>query len=398
MKVEYIIIFDTEKDFCQNINSFKYFLQSDSNITISNNEIYFKNTCFHYSLQNGNIKDNIYYYDISIEFNYENGQHFDNELKIFEELLRAIKVLMGTVKAKIEVIWNDVGLYYAEKAYTKIFRIENLMRKLITKFMLINVGANWEKENVPAKIAAFKERNKNKNRKRGYLYDLDFIDLANFLFDEYQISNIGELKKLCSERKQLKVDELEKFLPMSNWEKFFKKSVSIDGDYLKKEWNKFYDLRCCVAHNVGINASEYRTICELYKDISEPLEKAIAELDQITVDDESKELLAENIIANKEQQVGQFLLNYKKLEIAIHNCLKRKRLMDRQYSFLGSAIELLLRKGLIDENMYKSLRDVINLRIQIVHHTDEFNEQVIQNLKDACNKMVDLEKKLNEVV
>ena len=48
--------------------------------------------------------------------------------------------------------------------------------------------------------------------------------------------------------------------------------------------------------------------------------------------------------------------------------------------------------------MYKSLRDVINLRIQIVHHTDEFNEQVIQNLKDACNKMVDLEKKLNEVV
>ncbi len=398
MKVEYIIILDTKKDFCKTVNSFKYFLQSDSNITISNNEIYFKNTCFYYSLQDGSIKDNIHYYDISVEFNCEDEKNFDNELKIFEELLRAIRILIGSVNVKIEVVWDDVGLYYAEKAYTKIFRIENLMRKLITKFMLINVGANWEKETVPNKVKEHSKRNKNKDRNLGYLYDIDFIDLANFLFDDYQISDIWELKQIYTNRKQIKVEELEKFLPLSNWEKFFKKIVSIDGDYLRKKWNEFYELRCNVAHNVGINASEYKQVCELYKYISEPLEKAIAELDKVTVDDESKELLAENIVVNKEEQVKNFLLKFKDLEKIVQDYLIRKGFRKRRYVFSDNTIRILLDKKLIDETLYKDLRSIISLRNIIVHQTCKFDKQVIQNLKDACNKIVDLEIKLNEVM
>lgn len=195
MKVEYIIILDTKTNFCKTVDSFKCFLQSDSNIKISNSEIDFKGRQFCYNLQEGNIKGNLHYYNISIDFDYTVDQGFDSGLKSFEELLRVIKILMGKAEAKVEVVWDDVGLYYAEKAYTRIFKVENLMRKLITKFMLINVSANWEKENVPSKILTLKERNKKRNRGKGYLYDLDFIDLADFLFDEYQISNIGELKK-----------------------------------------------------------------------------------------------------------------------------------------------------------------------------------------------------------
>lgn len=226
MKVEYIIILDTKTDLCKTVSSFKYFLQSYSNIKISNNEIAFKDSHFGYSLQDGIIKDNQHYFNLCIEYRYIDKQSYLDELKIFEELLRKVKVLMGTVNAKVEVVWDDVGLYYAEKAYTKIFKVENLMRKLITKFMLINVSANWEKENVPSRISAQKERNKKKNRGQGYLYDLDFIDLADFLFDEYQISNIEELKKMYDSREEIKIEELEKFIPLSNWEKIFQEKCS----------------------------------------------------------------------------------------------------------------------------------------------------------------------------
>lgn len=397
MKVEYIVILDTKTDFCKTVNSFKCFLQSDSNIEISNSEIHFKGSCFGYSLQDGNIKDNLHYYNISIEFDCTVDQKPSNDLKTFEELLRAIKVLMGTAKAKVEVVWDDVGLYYAEKAYGKIFKVENLMRKLITKFMLINVSANWEKENVPSKILTLKERNKNRSRGQGYLYDLDFIDLADFLFDEYQISNIGELKKLYNNRKQIRIEELEKFIPLSNWEKFFKKIVSVEGDYLKKRWNELYALRCSVAHNIGINASEYERVCVLCKEICEPLEQTIEELDKVTVDDESKELLAENIAVNKAEQVGLFLIDYKKLENTILNCLFRNGLKVKESFQLNKAIELLLQKDLIDEILYKDLRNIIYFRNKIIHQTDEFDEQVIQNLKDACNKIIELENMVNKV-
>lgn len=398
MKVEYIIIFDTNTDFCKTVNAFKCFLQSDSNIKISNNKIDFKNSSFGYSLQGGSIKDNLHYYNIIFDFNCATIQNFDQELKIFEELLRTVKVLMGRAKAKVEVLWDDVGLYYAEKAYTKIFKVENLMRKLITKFMLINVSANWEKENVPSKIITVKERNRNRNRGQGYLYDLDFIDLAVFLFDEYQISNISELKKLYNNRKQIKIEELEKFIPLSNWEKFFKKIVSVEGDYLKKRWDELYDLRCSVAHNIGINASDYDRVCILCKEISEPLEQTIEKLDKVTVDDESKELLAENLVVNKAEQVGLFLIDYKKLENTILNYTVSNGLKVKEGFLFKNAIDILLQKNLISEKLYKDLRNIIHLRNKIVHQTEEFDEQVIQNLKDACNKIVELENTVNKAV
>lgn len=305
---------------------------------------------------------------------------------------------MGKAEAKVEVVWDDVGLYYAEKAYTRIFKVENLMRKLITKFMLINVSANWEKENVPSKILTLKERNKKRNRGKGYLYDLDFIDLADFLFDEYQISNIGELKNIYNHRKQIKIEELEKFIPLSNWEKFFKKIVAVEGDYLKKRWDELYSLRCSVAHNVGINANEYNRVCDLCKEIIAPLEQAIEKLDKVTVDDESKELLAENIAVSKAEQVGLFLIDYKKLENALQNCLISNGLKVKERFVYKNAIDLLLQIKLIDENLYKDLRNIVYLRNKIVHQTDEFDEQVIQNLKDACSKMIEMINMVNKVV
>lgn len=156
-----------------------------------------------------------------------------------------------------------------------------------------------------------------------------------------------------------------------------------------------------MAHNTGINASEYEKLCVLCEEISNPLEETIEKLDKITVDDESKELLAENIVVNKAEQVGLFLLEYKKLETAIWNCLVRnniKNVKESERFIAKSAIDLLQQNDLVNEELYKDLRNIIFLRNKIVHQTDEFDAQVIQNLKDACNRIIELKIKVDKVV
>ncbi len=69
------------------------------------------------------------------------------------------------------------------------------MRKLITKFMLTNVGVGWTKTNIPSKvIASMKKKGKDKlEHSLDYLYETDFIQLANFLFEPYQTENPNNL-------------------------------------------------------------------------------------------------------------------------------------------------------------------------------------------------------------
>ncbi|MFG3826309.1 hypothetical protein ACGI6H_34825, partial [Escherichia coli] len=61
-----------------------------------------------------------------------------------------------------QIIWDDISKYYSIQAYPLIHEIENLMRKLITKFMIHNVGLSWTKDSVPKEFSeALKKSEKN---------------------------------------------------------------------------------------------------------------------------------------------------------------------------------------------------------------------------------------------
>ena len=71
------------------------------------------------------------------------------------------------------------------------------MRKLITKFMLVNIGTEWENRNIPDAMKNGKIKMKTNAKETGYLYQRDFIELSDYLFKAYPMkrSSINDLMK-----------------------------------------------------------------------------------------------------------------------------------------------------------------------------------------------------------
>ncbi|MDG1606345.1 HEPN domain-containing protein, partial [Bacillus paranthracis] len=218
-----------------------------------------------------------------------------NRLKDFENLLSNIREIIFKTGNAPQILWDDISRYYSKEAYPLIFEVENLMRKLITKFMLTNVGMAWAKENIPAEVKDSVKGSKAETP--DFLYKTDFIQLEKFLFKKYSTKPVEKLFENIKKAKnegELKLGELTLFVPKSNWEKYFSDLVDCEGEYLSKRWEKLYDLRNKVAHNRGLIRKEYEEIVTLSEDIKEKLYKAIESLDKITLTKSQKEEITES--------------------------------------------------------------------------------------------------------
>lgn len=102
-------------------------------------------------------------------------------IEAFSDLLGAVRDSTALIMTLPIILWDDISLYYSQQAYPIIYEIENLMRQLITKFMLINAGLRWEKERTPEDV---RKSINDKNKEPTVLYNVDYIQLSNFLFKE----------------------------------------------------------------------------------------------------------------------------------------------------------------------------------------------------------------------
>ena len=98
---------------------------------------------------------------------------------------------------------DDLNLYYSRKAYPLINEIENLYRKTIIYFLVEKVGINWASLTLSPEFKEdIKRRNgKNKfNHHENILYELNFIQLADFLFESFTQEsprmNLGKIKNI----------------------------------------------------------------------------------------------------------------------------------------------------------------------------------------------------------
>ena len=194
--VEYLIKVEGNEGFCDSKESFNNLLKINSNIKIENNTIIYDRLNINFKNLLYNVEKNIF--DISFSINNDDI----DKINIFEKFLRCIKEILNKISpGEIQVLWDDISLYYSKKAYPIINDIETLMRKLLTKFMTIKVGENWDKENIPEKVAqSIKSKDSNKCS-YGYFYNANFIDLSYFLFNGYRNKNTDNLIKAidCSE-------------------------------------------------------------------------------------------------------------------------------------------------------------------------------------------------------
>lgn len=397
LKVEYLVVIETKNSFCSNITAFNNLLKSHSDITISRDKLKYKNIEVNYNVISEELpKKDERYFHLYLSNNSENINSFEAVLKVVRGILFRI------CSNHVQTLWDDVSFYYANKAYPLIYTTENLMRKLITKFMLTNVGLGWVKENIPDEVRT-SIRSVKIDDTPDYLYKTDFIQLANFLFKKYspysQQALFEILSKLTEEKDDVKIQDLKKYLPQSNWERYFSSIVDCEHEYLYKRWSQLYDLRCKVAHNNTLNSKDFENISVLALEIKEKLEKAITSLDKVEVPEEDREIVVENIVSNSNDLTMEFFNSYKLLDELIF-LLARRFSLDGEWEekrpshiTLRSIIRKLLKDEILNESLAEEIFHINRFRNEIVHTNRDFNSQEVEyELKSIKNVITEIEK------
>ncbi len=378
-RVEYLSVIDSKAAICQSVSAFNNLLQTYENIKIRENEIEFEGETFSFDVLFGEIEENVErYYHVKIYCDKR------SKIKKFKLLLKAIRNLLHMVSGKTpETLWDDVSAELATKAYPIIHELENLMRKLITKFMFTSVGLAWIKDTVPKEVS--ESRNTFKDTSQNYLYEVDFIQLSNFLFNEYSTVNSKALiEKIKSAKKitDLELLELKDLIPLSNWERYFSPIVDCDSDYLKNRWKKLYELRCLVAHNKFIGEKDFQELQNYAGEVKGKLTQAIESLDKVKITSEQKEEVAENIVGNMSSLNGQYVRGWNVLLNTIFDLYYLKIETDTPNEKIPSPKDMLLRlikEGVISPKFRSRFLMLQEFRDILVHHSDlNINEEVLR--------------------
>ncbi|MCG9749141.1 hypothetical protein L1D54_01445, partial [Vibrio brasiliensis] len=197
MNVKYLINIDSKQSFCSGIDSFNNLIQSYDDIKINDNEITYSGKEFEYDIKlidSSVERQRLFLLSVSLKS--------DEDEEQFKAMLRLIRTIIDTVTGRPpEVLWDGVASKLCERAYPHLYYTENLLRRLITQFMYTKVGIGWVKSTVPDEVdGTIRSKNsnktgqkkdpKNKKREVNYLHQLDFIQLANFLFNKYTKYNV----------------------------------------------------------------------------------------------------------------------------------------------------------------------------------------------------------------
>jgi len=368
LQVEYLIIIDSGNPFCRDKKSFDNFLQSNADITIKGSKFKHKSLELGYELQGGETEadKNRFFH---IKLNCKDTSRMDE----FQDALKATRKLLHMASdKKPQVLWDDVSFHYSEKAYPTIHEIENLMRKLITKFMLTIVGLGWTKEAIPEEL-----KNSTRTKPAGnnnYLYETDFKDLSTFLFDEYRTLDIKALneriRSLEGGKDEVSLAEFKGFLPKSNWERYFRQHVDCESSYIESRWERLYELRCKIAHNNFFTKDDYDKVSTLVLEVKPKLEDAIKNLDKVEVPEEERDELAEVVASKTNAFYGEYINKWKYLEKALFELAQSVSPdISNRHRPVTFMTKDLLGKGVIDKGLYYELREASHIRNMIVHES-----------------------------
>ncbi|MGN1032700.1 MAG: hypothetical protein ACI4PU_04500 [Intestinibacter sp.] len=428
MKTEYLVSIDDTQNICKDEKSFANLLMINPDIKVTRKNIKYKEKTYDYENKKYLSKKSDYiYFHIAItaeitDLSDQVTPEQDEQIRLYEELLSEIKNIVFKVAFKVQTIWDDVSFFYSKLAYPLIYDIENSMRKLITKFMVINVGTNWEKENTPEKLQNFSKKNKNEEM----LYKFNFSQLSNYLFDEFVMYDINEfIKEQTQENKddnkgaenqsnavdqknaekqsnqsnaenQVKkdnskkvftIEELQPFLRRSNWDRLFNGVVDIDGGHLKKKWSELYVYRCKVAHNNQFIRADYNKVRDIIDEIKPQIDKAIENLDNVDVSEAESEMFSENYATVYNQKVKEFFDEFNTLSKLI-NILYYKSshpmgiyVGSTSYQIknltLNPQIESLYEHGVVDELEVKKLKRISGFRQRLLHQNESIDDQAV---------------------
>ena len=364
--VEFLVIVSSRNT--NTLRSFKNLLLSDDDIEkLTNSTITVNGYEFRYKLETGKINadKNPTYFVLHLSCNQE------SEIVKFVKSVRIIRSVLSLINPTVYKLWDDVAQYYSEKAYKHIYFIENLMRKLLTKFMYINLGVNWTNERTPEEVSASIRLSK---KDPNFLHNVDFIQLSRFLFSENYPNHKDSLIKRLSKAKSLEdidLQEIKSLLPESNWSKFFEEIVDWEGEQLNKKWERLYSLRNAIAHSQFISIGELQEIEELVEEVSPILNEAIDKLTQIIIPEEDLENVVENIASERNEQLGEFINRYKDLESTLSKLHQQISASNNSISKslvpISKSLKAISSINLVPQKTLDQIKSISSFRNVVVH-------------------------------
>lgn len=197
------------------------------------------------------------------------------------------------------ILEDQVSEDIAQKIYPLIYRLENLLRAYIVKFMTTRVGPRWWE------ITATNDLNqKVKNRKNNekdfsqYIdnnaYLIDFGDLGKLIYAHSSgfTSKEDIIKKVFSlEETPEAIQSLKEELK-SNYQRFFKESFK-DKNFQEK-WEELEKIRHKVAHNNLFINSDLERGKQLAEELINIISTALDSVDQVTLRSEEKEAIRDS--------------------------------------------------------------------------------------------------------
>ncbi|EQA1698644.1 hypothetical protein QEV74_RS19310 [Enterobacter hormaechei] len=356
---------ELKDSFCKTKKSFLNFLQSDSDIILTGKKVTYLNKHYEIEVSEENSPS-----DKHKIFNVKINNPNEDQVEEFSNFLRALRSLLNMAsKNNIQTLWDDISYTYSLKAYPLIHELENLLRKLITKFMLTNVGLSWSETAIPDELRK-NRKDKKSSGANNYLYDTDFIQLSTFLFDAYRTQDLESLMKKIKEHNEdsIKIKDINEFIPKSNWQRYFQKHVDCEASLLKSRWEKLYLLRCKIAHNNFFEKNDYESLKLMSSEIKPIIESAISSLEKITIPEEEREELAENAAINSNYKVGEFLVCWKNLERAVFEVgIKAGIIKSSPMNSMMKTAVGLKDAGILGRDIFESIMRLMKVRNMIVH-------------------------------
>lgn len=383
-KIEYLIMIKHKGSFCNNIKSFNKLLETNSLITIKENKLIFNKKEFGYEIFSSDVKDKEQRY-----FKIKISGVDDSIIPDFIDLLKIIREQAFRADGNINILWDDISNYYSIQAYPSINRIENLMRKLLTTFMLTNIGVNWTNETLPSEVKSTLKK-KNKEENSNLLHETDFIQLAEVLFKSYatqDISNLFKQLKNCMDISELSLEKLKEFIPKSNWERYFKTFVNCEDEYLNKKWTRLYELRCIIAHNNLLSKNDFEEIYLLVSELEPKIQEAIDSIDKIIIPKEEKEQVIENVVTAIDERNKEFLSIWRDVVDEVRELYIAKQLgtSEQKVIFKKMVVEL-IEKDILSQEFLSEVEPIGIFRDSIIKLQDKIKQEEIDHMTEQIKK------------
>ena len=209
--------------------------------------------------------------------------------------------LLRHIKAKlcfshIRVLSDDISTNISQELYPEINKIENLLRRYLTKFFIQRVGLDWW-DTTATKTMIDKVQIRKKDRKDEFstICDTDvsladFDDLGELIYK--QSSGFNNPEKVITKILSIGTfDDFELFKTelQGNYTKYFKEFFR-DKDFEPK-WKELFKIRNKVAHHGVFYKIELERGKELSNSLSQIILEAESKIDEIVFSIEEKEAI-----------------------------------------------------------------------------------------------------------